>query len=187
MHCEGFETESDFQQYIDAYCLPALMLTTGLLPREASAEDTYLAGCRSLIEAMQRLDSLQDLAEDAREGRLGIPQDALKRHGVQAENLAARLGDASAVSGLAREQTALVRSAMEKAHVISDTVAAEARPFTRALIAVQELRLQAVETHHASLLQGPPKLPLVSALRILLREFWSARIGRMRRPARPGR
>ncbi len=49
----GFATERDFQDYIDAYSLPAFMLLTCLLAPDTGTE-AYVAGCRSFIAAMQR-------------------------------------------------------------------------------------------------------------------------------------
>lgn len=83
---EGFATEADFQAYVDTYSHPAFMLIACLLAPPSPA-DAYSAGCRTFIEASQRLDFLEDIAEDLQIGRLGIPQDALAQHGVTRNDL----------------------------------------------------------------------------------------------------
>ncbi|WP_159765314.1 squalene/phytoene synthase family protein [Streptomyces sp. HM190] len=52
-------------------------------------DGAFRAGCRTFIEAGQRLDFVSDLAEDLREGRLGVPMETLKRFSVTVEDLAA--------------------------------------------------------------------------------------------------
>ncbi|NUR67392.1 MAG: squalene/phytoene synthase family protein, partial [Streptomyces sp.] len=88
----GFATEADFQDYVDRYSLPALMLTASLIGPAPDAEqhEPFRRGCRRLIEAMQRTDFLADLAEDVGQGRVGIPKDELDRHGLDFDSLRER-------------------------------------------------------------------------------------------------
>lgn len=84
-----FGSEDELQSYVDQYSLPAFILMACLLqlnnPAEAAA---FEHRCRDLIEAMQRLDFLDDLAEDAAHRHVGIPLTDLERHGLSVENLA---------------------------------------------------------------------------------------------------
>jgi phytoene synthase len=101
---QGFTTEAQQQHYIDTYSLPAFMLTACLLTDQTPSA-AYLDSCRSLIEAMQRLDWMDDLAEDLAQDRLGIPAEVLDRHGLRAQDLRATSGQERAVARLVLEQT----------------------------------------------------------------------------------
>lgn len=175
LNFHGFATEEDFQAYVDGYSLPAFMLVAGLL---APAEPKYRALARTFIEAWQRLDFLDDLAEDLhRDSRLGLPADALARHGVTRADLeAARPSDG--VRELIRETAALVGDGLRASRPLSDLVPAPNRPLIRALIALQDVRLRAVEKSGLALLHGSARLPVVQALRVLAREYAGRRRGR---------
>ncbi|MFD8542330.1 phytoene/squalene synthase family protein [Streptomyces sp. NPDC059649] len=175
----GFATERDFQDYIDAYSLPAFMLLTCLLAPDTGTE-AYVAGCRSFIEAMQRLDFLDDIAEDLSHGRLGIPQDTLARHGLTDRDLA-EAGPAArtAFAALVPEQLALARTALTASYDLVERVAAPGRPLVRALLTLQELRARTVERKGAALLGGATRPPLAAALGVLAREYRAARSRRL--------
>ena len=81
VHWEGFDTDDDFRRYVDAYSHPAFMLITCLLEPPAQA-DAYRTGCRTFIESSQRLDFLEDLADDLGTGRLGLSQESLAAFGI---------------------------------------------------------------------------------------------------------
>ncbi|MGN5381335.1 squalene/phytoene synthase family protein [Streptomyces lasalocidi] len=85
----GFATEADFQAYVDAYSYPAFMLVAGLLAPEGD-DLRYRTACRTFIEGSQRLDFVNDLAEDVREGHVGVPVETMERFGVTADSLAMR-------------------------------------------------------------------------------------------------
>jgi phytoene synthase len=182
LHFHGFATEADFQAYVDGYSLPAFMLVAGLL---APWSDEYRALARTFIEAWQRLDFLDDLAEDLhRDSRLGLPADALARHGVTRSDLeAARPTDG--VRALLRETAGLIGDGLRACHPLAGLVPAPNRPLVRALIALQELRLTAVrrsvEKSDLALLHGSARLPVVPALWVLAREY----AGRRRRRRGP--
>ncbi|MFE1173941.1 phytoene/squalene synthase family protein [Streptomyces sp. NPDC058773] len=174
----GFAAESDFQQYIDGYSLPAFLLIACLLG-DGAPTDRYVAGCRTFIEASQRLDFLNDLAEDLDGGRLGLPEELLARHGLTRQGLVAK--DATTVDGfrpLLGEQARQIRSGLSASFGIVDLVPAPNRPFVRALITIQGLTLRAAARKGTALLDGSARPQVAAALRVLAREYAAARRGR---------
>ncbi|MEV6397352.1 squalene/phytoene synthase family protein [Streptomyces sp. NPDC051907] len=170
---EGFATEADFQDYVDAYSHPAFMLIACLLAPPPPA-DSYSASCRTFIEASQRLDFLQDIAEDLHNGRLGIPHDALAQHGVTPDQL--RTGHASdRLSELVDQQTAQIRTGLAASHRLADLAEPHGQHLLRALVALQELRLRTVQRKGPALLRRSPGTPAAAALRVLAREYQAAR------------
>ncbi|MFJ9542821.1 squalene/phytoene synthase family protein [Streptomyces sp. NPDC101225] len=173
----GLDTESDFQAYVDSYSLPALMLTACLLeppsPADASA---FEAGCRTLIEAMQRIDFLADLAEDIAQGRIGVPRDALARHGLKTEDLARGSGgQVPAVERLVMEQARLAGAGLDGCAKLPELAEPGHRPFLDALIAVQRLRLRAVERKGAALLTHGARPAVLATLRLLTQAYRNTR------------
>ncbi|MGW1895103.1 phytoene/squalene synthase family protein [Streptomyces sp. NPDC002004] len=173
----GFENEHDFQAYVDGYSLPAFMLSASLLVSSASAEhEAFLGGCRSLIEAMQRIDFLADLAEDAEQGRVGIPREELTRAGLDVETIRSRPSACRpSVERLVSVQANAARTALAACADLPRLVERENQPFLRALIAVQALRLHEVKRKGAQLLERGAQPPAVPALRLLLRHYVAAR------------
>lgn len=175
---QGFASESDFQHYIDGYSLPAFMLIACLLDAGAPA-DAYLAGCRSFIEASQRLDFLNDLAEDLGDGRLGLPEELLTRHGLTRADLTrtgpARKGGApSGFRELVGDQARQIRTGLTASYGLVNLVHARSRPFVRALISIQGLTLRAVARKGPALLDGSARPDVAAALRLLGRAYVAA-------------
>ncbi|MFD0381609.1 squalene/phytoene synthase family protein [Streptomyces stramineus] len=83
----GFATEADYQAYVDAYSLPAFMLIACLLLATDADPAESRALCRAYIDGSQRLDFVNDLAEDLCDGRLTLPEETLERHGVSRADL----------------------------------------------------------------------------------------------------
>jgi phytoene synthase len=170
----GFDSESELQEYVDRYSAPALMLTAcliGPLPG-AEAHELFEQGCHRLIEAMQRTDFLADLHEDLQQGQIGIPRDALLRHGVDVEDLRSRpQACRPAVCSVVDAQVALAEEAFSQSRSLPALVERSHQPFLRALIAVQELRLQAVRANRDSLLLKDVSPPAPAAVQILWREY----------------
>jgi phytoene synthase len=173
----GFDTESDFQAYVDGYSLPALMLTASLFePPSPGDALKFEAGCRTLIEAMQRIDFLADLSEDVTQGRVGVPRDALARHGLKTEDLARGQGNhLPAVERLVTEQARLAGAGLDGCGDLPDLAEPGHRPFLDTLIAVQRLRLRAVERKGAGLLAHGARPDTLATLRLLTRAYRSAR------------
>ncbi|WP_019061505.1 squalene/phytoene synthase family protein [Streptomyces prunicolor] len=180
----GFATEADFQDYVDSYSLPALMLTASLIGPEPYAEhhDAFVRGCRQLIEAMQRTDFLADLAEDAEQGRVGIAKNELDRHGLDLTSLRERPREcAPAVERLVNEQAENANAVLAQCRDLPDLVEPPYWPFLNALISVQVLRVEAVKRNSASILQSGASPATPAALRILGREYRAARGQKRRR------
>ncbi|WP_328941379.1 squalene/phytoene synthase family protein [Streptomyces sp. NBC_00250] len=169
--------EEELERYVEEYSLPALMLTACLLaPAETSAREAFTGGCHRLIRGMQRIDFLEDLSEDLRVGRTGVPADAVARHGADLTRPDAALGR------LVQEQADLADIDLTAAVSLPGLAAPSYRPFIRALVGVQRLRLDAVRHAGASLATrtSGPAAPASAAL--LLRETAS----RTRRTSRAG-
>ncbi|MER6841500.1 phytoene/squalene synthase family protein [Streptomyces platensis] len=183
----GFATERDFQHYIDGYSLPAFLLIACLLG-DGAPTAAYVAGCRTFIEASQRLDFLNDLAEDLSDGRLGIPEELLTRHGLTRDGLTGTgpTGkDGAAVDGLRpllADQVRQIRSGLSASYGLVDLVPARNRPFVRALVSIQGLTLRAAARKGTALLHGSARPQVAAALRILAREYAAARRGRDPKP-----
>ncbi|MET9427811.1 MULTISPECIES: squalene/phytoene synthase family protein [unclassified Streptomyces] len=153
---EGFSSEAEVVQYIQGYSLPALMLSMCLLaPDGAAAAAEFERACLKLITAMQRLDFLEDIAEDVREGRVGISDEALTQHGLTAKDLLPEAAGTAPVAALIATQTDIAAASLEAAQPIVDLTVAAYRPFLRAVLQVQEARSAAVRKARASLLVGP--------------------------------
>ncbi|MDV5143110.1 squalene/phytoene synthase family protein [Streptomyces sp. SBC-4] len=158
--------DEELEQYVRAYSLPALMLTACLLaPAGASARAAFTDGCHRLIRAMQRIDFLEDLSEDVRAGRPGVPVDAVARHGADLTRPGAALG------GLVEEQADLAATDLAAAAPLPSVVDRSYRPFVRALVGVQRLRLDAVRRAGESLATRSCGPPVPAAAVLLLREI----------------
>ncbi|MFE6488370.1 phytoene/squalene synthase family protein [Streptomyces sp. NPDC057757] len=179
----GFDTEADFQDYIDDYSLPALMLTAALIapPSKAGQDEAFQRGCRSLIEAWQRTDFLADLPEDIEQGRIGIPDDELSRHGLKLDDLRGGPVSRTEAARLVSSQVALAEAAFARCRSLPALVDAENRPFLRALISVQELRLHDVRRRGGTILRTGARPSVPATLRVLAREYRAAR-NHQRRP-----
>ncbi|MEU4279294.1 squalene/phytoene synthase family protein [Streptomyces tanashiensis] len=157
--------DEELRQYVREYSLPALMLTACLLaPEDAATRTTFTEGCHLLIRAMQRIDFLEDLPEDVRAGRHGVPVDAVTRHGADLTRPGHALGR------LVEEQADRAAADLAAATPLPTLVAPPYRPFVRALVGVQSLRLDAVRRAGASLATRPSGPSAPAAALLLLRE-----------------
>ncbi|MGW2017649.1 squalene/phytoene synthase family protein [Streptomyces sp. NPDC001927] len=169
--------EEELEEYVREYSLPALMLTACLLaPADASARAVFTDGCHRLIRAMQRIDFLEDLAEDVAAGRPGVPADAVARHGADLSR------PGVALDRLVSEQADRAAADLAAAGPLMGVVDATYRPFVRALVGVQRLRLDAVRRAGASLAARGSGPSARAAVVLLLREA----VARARRVPRVG-
>ncbi|WP_329596101.1 squalene/phytoene synthase family protein [Streptomyces pseudovenezuelae] len=162
----GFDTEADYQAYVDAYSLPAFMLVASLLGPERADED-FRAGCRMFIDGSQRLDFVNDLAEDLAEGRLGIPTETLERFSVTAKDLAER-HESSRVRELVESQIETARASLLAAKALPALTANPNAVLLEAVIEIELLTADAALARGAQLLRGAVSPPVVGSLRVML-------------------
>ncbi|WP_031224617.1 phytoene/squalene synthase family protein [Streptomyces roseochromogenus] len=162
----GFATEADYQAYVDAYSFPAFMLVADLLGPDDD-DRGYRAACRTFIDGSQRLDFVNDLAEDLREGRVGIPAATLERFSLGAAELAA--GRSGGLDALVADQVAVARASLTAARELPTLIPAPGRRLVRALVEIELLTADAVRARGAGVLRGSVSPPPVRALRVLVR------------------
>ncbi|EYT82163.1 hypothetical protein CF54_15025 [Streptomyces sp. Tu 6176] len=162
----GFADEADYQVYLDAYSMPAFLLVGILLAPEGD-DGPYRTACRTLIDGTQRLDFVNDLAEDAREGRTGVPARTLERFSVTARDIAA--GRASpGVGALVRHQIEAARADLLTARELPALTSSPYSALIVALIDIELLTADAALARGTGLLHGSAKPPVAGALRVLL-------------------
>ncbi|MBZ4321379.1 phytoene/squalene synthase family protein [Streptomyces huiliensis] len=166
----GFATEADYRKYVDAYALPAFMTIAGLLLAPEADPDASREVCRTYIDGSQRLDFVNDLSEDLRDGRLGLSEEALARYGVTRAALE-RGRDAPGVRGLLRDQLLQARRDLLAARRLVAFAPPGHRAFTRAVIALETLTAGAALAAGTAVLRHPVRPPLPGALAVLLREY----------------
>ncbi|WP_438294985.1 phytoene/squalene synthase family protein [Streptomyces sp. HUAS TT7] len=171
----GFATEADHQAYIDAYSLPAFMLVACLLAPEGDATE-FRAACRTYIDAGQRLDFVNDLAEDLADGRLTIPRETLDRFGVTREDLE-QARDLHGTRQLIAYVLGQTRTTLTASHPLTTLAAPTARPLVRALLALDALTITSATHKGPALLKTPARPSLPGVARVLLREYGAARRG----------
>ncbi|MFG3281171.1 squalene/phytoene synthase family protein [Streptomyces sp. NPDC048111] len=173
----GFATESDYQAYLDAYSLPAFMLVACLLAPEGDAT-AFRAACRTYIDAGQRLDFVNDLAEDLADGRLTIPRETLDRFGVTREDLE-QARDLPGTRQLITAVLTQTRETLNASRPVTTLATPEGRPLVRALLALDGLTIAAAHHKGPALLKASARPSLPGVVRVLVRERRAA--GRARR------
>ncbi|MEE1836319.1 squalene/phytoene synthase family protein [Streptomyces sp. SP17KL33] len=163
----GFATEADYQAYVDAYSLPAFMLIASLLGPE-SDDGRYRAACRTLMEGSQRLDFVNDLAEDLPEGRLGIPAETLARFSVTVEDLVAGR-ESAGVRELVEDQVEAARVCLRAAGELPVLGKGPGGVLLESVIRIELLTADAASARGARLLRGSASPPVASTLGVLLR------------------
>ncbi|MEU4659478.1 squalene/phytoene synthase family protein [Streptomyces sp. NPDC023723] len=164
----GFATEDDYQSYVDAYSLPAFMLVAELLGPDGDDDGRYRAACRMFIDGSQRLDFVNDLAEDLRDGRLGIAASALEKFSVPTDDLVAGRSPAG-LPELLDDQLGLARAALLASRRLTGLVPAGSRRLVRALIEIELLTADAARERGPALLRGAAGPPKAGAARALVR------------------
>ncbi|WP_234525731.1 MULTISPECIES: squalene/phytoene synthase family protein [unclassified Streptomyces] len=162
----GFATEADYQAYLDAYSLPAFMLVASLLGPEHDDGD-FRAGCRTFIDGSQRLDFVNDLAEDLAEGRLGIPAETLARFSVT-ENDLAEGRESQGVRELVEHQIERARISLLAAKALPALTANPDGVLLGAVVEIELLTADAAHAWGAQLLRGSASPPVVRSLHVLL-------------------
>ncbi|MEU1673370.1 squalene/phytoene synthase family protein [Streptomyces roseifaciens] len=175
---DGFATEGAYQDYVDAYSLPAFMLVAGLLD-PGTDPVAYRAACRSYIDGSQRLDFVNDLAVDLEGGRLALPRETLEEHGVSRDDLESAR-DTAAVRALLAGQLRRARHDLLDARRLAGLTAPVDRPFVRAMVELEVLTTDAAAAKGCGLLRGSARPAAGAALRVFLRECGRARTARRR-------
>ncbi|RLV04303.1 phytoene/squalene synthetase [Streptomyces griseocarneus] len=169
----GFAAEADYQDYVDVYALPAFMLVAGLFA-PGIGKDDFRAACRSHIDGSQRLDFVNDIAEDLAGGRLTIPAATLKHHGVSRVDLE-EARDTPGTAALLRDQLAQARADLLAGRRLAGLAAPVHRPFVQALIALELLTVEAAARKGTAMLRGPARPSVPASLRVLARGLVQAR------------
>jgi phytoene synthase len=169
----GFATEADYQRYLDDYSLPAFMVVATLLG-PAGDQSAYRAACRTYIDGSQRLDFVNDLAEDLADGRLNIPTRYLTDHQVSREDLEQGRSGAE-VRALIADLLDRADRTLAEGRTVIDAAPAAHRPMVRCMIRLDELTSAAARADIPALLRrsaGPGK---PAALLLLAGEYLRAR------------
>ncbi|MER7182637.1 squalene/phytoene synthase family protein [Streptomyces hyaluromycini] len=163
---DGFATEADYQAYVDAYSLPAFLPIAGLLGPESDTDGRFRAGCRTLIDGSQRLDFVNDLAEDLREGHPGIPAETLKHFSVTVEDLeAGRASDG--LRSLVEHEVERARTDLRSGREVLALMPAPHRPMVSALIEIELMTAEAVLARGTGVLRGSASPSTAGTLRLL--------------------
>jgi phytoene synthase len=162
----GFATEADYQAYVDAYSLPAFMLVAYLLGPEHDDGD-FRAGCRTFIDGSQRLDFVNDLAEDLAEGRLGIPTETLARFSVTEIDLAEGR-ESPGVRELVERQIEAARASLLAAKALPALTANPNGVLLDAVIQIELLTADAALARSTRLLRESVSPPMLGSLRVML-------------------
>ncbi|MET8412493.1 squalene/phytoene synthase family protein [Streptomyces sp. NPDC005195] len=169
----GFATEADYQRYLDAYSLPAFMLGATLLGPDGD-QTAYRAGCRLYIDASQRLDFVNDLAEDLADDRLTLPEQTLEQYGVARADLE-RKRDLPAVRSLITGLLDHVDETLAESRAVIGHVPPAHQPMVRCLISLDELTVAAARADISALLHRSAGLSKPAAARLLVRAYVEAR------------
>ena len=164
----GFATEVDYQDYVDAYSLPAVLVVASVL---TPVTPQLRVACRAWVDGGQRLDFVTDLAEDLAADRLTIPQETLAAFSVSREDLAAAR-DTPAVRALLAHLLDLAEAALVEGAALAELTAPVSRPMVRALLGLDDLTARAARAKApAALLRDGASPSVPGALRLLLREL----------------
>jgi phytoene synthase len=170
----GFATEADYQDYVDAYSLPAVLVVACVL---APVTPELRVACRAWIDGGQRLDFVTDLAEDLAADRLTIPQETLTAYSVTRDDLTAAR-DTPAVRALLTHLLDLSEASLAKGAALAELTPPATRPMVRAMLGLDALTARAARAKGPALLRDGARPSLPGALGLLLREYRAARRAR---------
>jgi phytoene synthase len=173
LHFTGFATETDYQKYVEGYSLPAFILVAALLGPDGD-QGAYRAGCRTYIGAIQRLDFVNDLAEDLADGRLTIPEETLEQHGVARADLEQARG-LPTVRALISDLLGRIEASLIESRAVIGLIPPAHQPMLRCMIRLDELTVAAARADIPALLHRPARCPKPAALRVLGGEYLKAR------------
>ena len=165
----GFDTEADYQHYVDAVTWPGLMASFGLAPLSVTDAE-FAASCRVLADAVQRADILIDLADDLTAGRLRFPDTTMEQYGVTRTDLLNRR-DTPGVHALLASTGERARADLRTADRVHTEVATEFAPPLRCFLALYHHRLDTAAAMKADLTRRTVRDRPLAVLRILA-EVW---------------
>ncbi|MBB5122983.1 phytoene/squalene synthetase [Streptomyces eurocidicus] len=169
-HFTGFADEADYQRYVDAYSLPAFMLIACLLLAPDADPGDARALCRAYIDGSQRLDFVNDLADDLRDGRLTLPARDLEHHAVSRTDLEHRR-DTPGTRALLHDHLGRARRDLLTSRRLPELAPPAHRSFIRAAIALEVRTAEAAAAKGTGVLRSSARPSLRAALRILVREY----------------
>ncbi|MER7463646.1 squalene/phytoene synthase family protein [Streptomyces sp. NPDC097981] len=164
---DGFDTEEDFQFYLDAYAWPGVLVFTGL-QYQGGPDEEQASGWRRFVDAAQRVDFLADLAGDLAQGRLCLPRARLAEHSVTRADLE-QARDTPAVRALLAAETRRARTALDATDGILDLVEPGLRPVIATMSELMGHQLTAVERAGVQALRKDVGYGLAAPLRTLAR------------------
>ncbi|SEM44864.1 phytoene/squalene synthase family protein [Streptacidiphilus jiangxiensis] len=167
----GFADEAEYQAYVDAYSLPAVLVPACVL---APVSPELRVACRAWIDGGQRVDFVADLAEDLAAGRLTVPQETLTAFAVTREDLVAGRGT-EAVGALLAHLLDLSEASLAEGRALVDLTPAATRPMVRVMVRLDELTAQAARAKSTALLREGARPALLAALGLVWREYRAAR------------
>ncbi|MGY0231508.1 squalene/phytoene synthase family protein [Longispora urticae] len=158
-------SERDYQSYVDRVTMPALRLIMAVHPLARGPE--FTAALRHLAESCQRIDILDDLADDLRARRLFLPADELRGVGVRPEDLFAGRTPRS-LRPLLADWADRARQGLRAARRLIPLAPAELRPLVQVLVGGHEARLAGLERAGLRILRRKVLPPVIPAIRIIL-------------------
>lgn len=150
-----------------AYCrLSANPVGRLILHLFGCADAQRLAWSDDICTALQLTNHWQDVAIDAGRGRIYLPEDDRRRHGVAEEDLLAGRTSAG-FSALMREQTGRARQLFARGRPLCDSVSGRLRWELRLTVHGGLRVLERIDAVDGDVFTRRPRLNVVDALRIL--------------------
>jgi phytoene synthase len=175
---DGMTMDLDYNRYpdfaaLERYC-HCVAGVVGLMSAEIFGyqESATRAYARDLGVAFQLTNIIRDVGEDARRGRIYLPQDELARHGVGTEDILARRGS-PAVAGLMAHQVARARDFYARAIAALPAVDRRAQRPGLVMAAIYRALLRRIEREGFRVLDRRIALPAFTKAWIAWKTSWS--------------
>jgi phytoene synthase len=175
---DGMTMDLDYNRYpdfaaLERYC-HCVAGVVGLMSAEIFGyqESATRAYARDLGVAFQLTNVIRDVGEDARRGRIYLPQDELARHGVGTEDILARRGS-PAVAGLMAHQVARARDFYARAIAALPAVDRRAQRPGLVMAAIYRALLRRIEREGFRVLDRRIALPAFTKAWIAWKTSWS--------------
>ncbi|MFH9118417.1 squalene/phytoene synthase family protein [Streptomyces globisporus] len=164
-HTAGFRSEAEYQQFVSDVTMPGTLLTWA--PIDAEALQRSPGAWRSLADAIQRLDFLDDLPQDLADGRPMLIREDLAAYGIDY----ASLGDASdtaALHAFVQYTCSRISTSLRDARGIIPSTHPSTRRFLKAILISLVARTRSVSRKGAALTRSGSGFGAGSAVRGLL-------------------